>query len=142
VAFDVKLKSAMAEIEAIIRKYDIGGFVTLGSKTHGEFEIFYPKWGLLDCEKMPNGQQMLKVKIRKAQPELTDSTIAFLLNTRDTCLLMAHNLQQVEDGLRKQVEFDHVPLHEFETEEKPSGDRFHNPGIFGTGSKSSPANKT
>lgn len=44
VDYDPKLKKAMEEIKAILKNYDIGGAITLVSKTHSEYLYDLPTW--------------------------------------------------------------------------------------------------
>lgn len=43
---DPMLKAAMEEIYAVLNKYDIGGTITLTSKTHSEYAVHFPDWAI------------------------------------------------------------------------------------------------
>jgi len=47
---DPKLKEAMCEITAIMRKHDIGGHIILSSKSHAEFRFEPPKWSAVTID--------------------------------------------------------------------------------------------
>lgn len=63
--YDPKLREAMNEISALMKKYDIGGYVTLVSPTHSEFQfVLDPSWSAIRIE---DGE---KIRIRVKQAEL------------------------------------------------------------------------
>lgn len=108
--YDPKLREAMAEIKEIMKKYDVGGYVALGSKSHYEFAMLIdvPSWSMLRWT-TENGQAHLKI-YAKSQKENTDATVGLLVNLKDLCALGFGQLQKCEEQLRQVVEIEHTPF--------------------------------
>jgi len=66
---DPKLQQASKEIESICEKYDIGGYIILASKTHGEYLLHFPKWSKAHLEIQPNGEQAIRFKAKGTDEE-------------------------------------------------------------------------
>jgi hypothetical protein len=73
--FDPTLKQAMEEIKLVLAKYDIGGHVILGSKSHSEFLYHFPKWSKAQLEEIHNGKGEFGIRF-KAKGKDEDQTIA------------------------------------------------------------------
>ena len=55
-ARDSSLIAALVEIDVILKKYDVAGFMTLVSRTHGTARLLLPSWGLVSYA--PDGQSL------------------------------------------------------------------------------------
>lgn len=109
---DPKLKLAMAEIEAVCRKYEIGAFAALFSKTHGEFRILTPGWSLWREDNPGRGDFRLKYKGPAC--EQLDQTTAMIYGMRDITTMTAKFLQNVAREIEKVCEVTHHPFKNFE----------------------------
>lgn len=47
---DPILQKAAQEITEICKKYSIGGYVILASRTHGEYILYFPEWSKAQLE--------------------------------------------------------------------------------------------
>lgn len=74
---DPILKTAVAEIDAILKKHDIAGVVVLTSKSHVEYLMgIDPTWSCCRCEITPKGKA-LRFKAKAADyPSNMDRNIA------------------------------------------------------------------
>lgn len=108
--YDPKLREAMSEIEATLKKYDIGGFFHIESKTHCEFKFFIthpiPSWS--NIKWLKEGKAVHIKLYSKTDRENTDATLGLIYNIRDTC---ARTFLQCEEMKRKIKSLDHVNIH-------------------------------
>ena len=112
--YDPVLKKAMLEIEAILRKHDIGGVVSLTSKTHGEYLfVLDPSWTIIKQIPEEMGTKLHLRSMRKefpsdeAQRKANELTAHLIFSQRD---IAAHTLKQlghIEDMLKSKWTIDH-----------------------------------
>lgn len=112
--FDPKLKNAVMEIEAVMRKYDIGGTVSLTSQTHGEYLfVLDPTWTIIKQIPEKQGMKLHLRSMRKefpseeAQRKANELTAHLIFSQRD---IAAHTLRQlgiIEDMLKSKWTIDH-----------------------------------
>lgn len=107
--YDPKLRDAMDEIKSILQEYDIGGFISLNSKTHGEFKIAIdlPTWSVV---KFTEDEKAVRVKFKKEQKEEAEATIAMIANMRDLSAMLFMQSDQIIAQIEKHVQVDHVPF--------------------------------
>lgn len=113
-SYDPLLKKAIMEIEGIIRKYDIGGAVSLTSKTHGEYLfVLDPSWSIIKQIPEKQGTKLHLRSLRKefasleAQRQANELTAHLIFSQRD---IAAHTLKQlgvIEDLLKSKWTIDH-----------------------------------
>jgi hypothetical protein len=115
--FDSNLKDAMSEMMGIAKKYDVGAFIDLASKTHGEFQIQFPSWSLAKMEAQENGQMGLRIRAKKGitNHENLEATVAFIMGMIDTCRINISNMEKVVSLLKEHVEIEHTPEFHFGT---------------------------
>lgn len=114
--FDPKLKEAMAEISAIMKKHDIGGHVALMSATHAEFRLFFePSWSALRWE-----GDGVRIRAKKADlgseeavTEALGATAHMLMRTCEICVKDAELCRDIVKELRKHVRIEHQPYSGF-----------------------------
>ena len=101
-AFDPKLKSAVEEIDKIMKEYDIGGCFNLCSETHGEWKYYLtPAWSPL---RLTDDGQMGTVKIR-AKKEDFEGTEDEKIRQRDMSMCVGvHLLSNMKGMSRRSVE--------------------------------------
>jgi hypothetical protein len=120
---DPHLRKAMAEIQKLLRRYRIGGAITLVSKTHAEYAYQFPYWSVIQPERGPGGEEGIRIRSFKTyyrskeeQREAMAASLHCLLQMRD----IGGQTFVVMDDLRKQVEehlgtIEHVPFSGFES---------------------------
>lgn len=113
--YDPALRQAMTKIEIILNEYDIGGFVSLQSKTHGEFQTFIePSWSTARYIKKDGAVTGLHFKsYSKSNKENTDATAGMLYGLRDTCALIASQMNKFSEQLENTVKVEHVPFGQY-----------------------------
>ena len=104
------LREAMKDIEAVMRKHDIGGFVTLQNKTHAEFRFFVdiPTWSNVRWLKDEKGFH-LKLHA-KSDKQNTDATVGMLYSIKDLCALAFGQMDKVSNQIEQQVKVEHIPF--------------------------------
>lgn len=109
-SYDPKLREAMKDVEAVLKKHDVGGFVSLNSKTHGEFKLFVdtPSWSKVRWVK--EGEVMhLKIHM-KTTPEESEATVAMLYSIRDLCGQLFMQMDKLAGQVEQSVKVVHVPF--------------------------------
>ena len=101
---DPKLKAAMAEIKAVLRKHDIAGCINLASATHTEYLMeIDPSWSCAFFEWDEN-DKMLGIRFRslskdykskKEQRKHQEDTLGMLLGFHDMNLKLNEMLMAV-----------------------------------------------
>lgn len=108
-----ELKTAMEEIKAVAKKYDINGCIFLADGLkNGEFALLHdqPSWSQLEFIPKEDGSVDVKVKVRmKTNPENTNRTINSIYNLQG----MMSNCWLMNDGIiktmEKEIDIDHEP---------------------------------
>lgn len=77
-SYDPKLREASDEITAIMKKYDIGGYVHLCSRSHGEFKnhMDTPTWSMIKI--LENGIELRISNKTDEQKDNSDSTLGMI----------------------------------------------------------------
>ncbi len=113
--FDPNLKMAAEEMKEILKKYDIGGHITLVSPTHSEFMFaISPSWSCARFTADTNQihfkatQEMFgsKEECKKAQ----ERSLHLILQIRDMGAQAFHVMENVRVQLSKFFDIDHVPF--------------------------------
>lgn len=109
---DPMLRVAMKEVESILNKYDIGGFVSLESRSHSEFKLFIePSWSLARFIKKDGEIKGVHFKIRaKTNLEDTNATAGLLMAVRDQCAMVFMQMDKLKKQLEDTVGLDHQPF--------------------------------
>lgn len=99
--YSTDLRSAMKEIRDICKKYDIGGVIALADKEHGEFAFQIPTWSLAQWEDETSGKLRLRAKTGVHPKEQFESTLHFLLSTKDICAGYVQQMSAMEGMVRE-----------------------------------------
>lgn len=99
--FDPKMKEAMAEIKAVIKKYDCAAFVLLNSPIASEFiNDITPSWSVMRFDQSEKGEPAIRFRSKKGdfktkeeQDYCTDRTVNFLYRFVE---MMAHHFLAYE----------------------------------------------
>ena len=112
--FDPELKKAIMEIEAVMRRYDIGGAISLTSKTHGEYLLILdPTWSVITQARTSDGFQVRIRSLQKefeskeAQRKANELTSHLIFSQRDVAALTLAQLGKIEDILKSKWVIDH-----------------------------------
>lgn len=106
--YDQKLRDAMREIEGVLKKYDIGGFVTLQSRSHAEFKFLIetPSWS--NVRYVKEGAAIhLKIH-NKSKPKETEATVGMLYSIRDLCAMGFQQMDVLANRIEQQVKVIHT----------------------------------
>lgn len=111
---DPILKTAVAEIDAILKKHDIAGVVVLTSKSHVEYLMaITPTWSCCTYEDTPQGK-LLRVKAKavdypskEARNEAISDTIGMLMGLSDVMEKAVTWMGETTASIRKQIRFTH-----------------------------------
>lgn len=111
---DPLLKTAAAEIEAVLVKHDIAGVVLLSSKTHTEYILHVdPSWSCCFVENTDKGR-LLRVRSKRAdypskeaQNAAINDSVSLIMGLYDTARNTTELLGNVAGQIAKHVEFTH-----------------------------------
>lgn len=114
-SYDPKLKEAARRIEAICEEYDCGGFVSLVSKSHGEFRFMLPKWGAIFEEVDSQGNVMVRLKTvnMKNDPamfERAELTAHFIHSLQDTAAACFSLMDEFIKVTKEKWKTEHKPF--------------------------------
>lgn len=123
---DPKLKEAMAEINAIMKKHDIGGHITLVSPTNSEFRYMIdPSWSCAWFERADGGAYAVRFRANKEsipdkqeRHKIVENTMHLLLQIRDLAAKTFVETDAVVSQLGNHVEIEHKPFSNFEPHEE------------------------
>jgi len=106
---DPKLRTALDEIDAVLRKHAIGGHIALVSSTHAAFRLTLPSWSGIQL--LP-GEEGVHFKFKGANREHVASSIHAVLSLRDLVTRQSIVLCDLGDFVEKQLrkhgfEFEH-----------------------------------
>ena len=108
--YDQKLRTAMDEIKEVLKKHDIGGFIALNSKTHGEFAmaVDIPTWSKV---RFIRDGEAVHIKLHGATDHAnTEATVAMIAGIRDLCILGYGQADQMLTKIQEQITVVHVPF--------------------------------
>lgn len=83
------LMKAEAEIEKVLKKYEIAGAVCLASRTHAQFVIAFPKWSLINFK-----GESLQMHAKKNDSDTTLASFRLLHSLRDMLLMQFKGLDE------------------------------------------------
>lgn len=107
-SYDPILREAMKEIKDILKKYDIGGYISLSSPTHGEFSLeLEPKWSMIRW--MREDAAHIKLHMKSA-PEKTDATVGMIARQQEMCGRTFLMLDEIMNQIKNHAEVESKPL--------------------------------
>jgi hypothetical protein len=108
--YDPALRAAMDDIEKVLKKYDIGGFVSLASRTHGEFKMFIetPSWS--NARFMKEGKAIHVRLHSKSDHANTEDTVAMLDNIQKMSALAFQQADGIVKMIEKHVKVERTPM--------------------------------
>lgn len=123
---DPHLRRAMKEIRALLKRYRIGGHITLVSKTHAEFATEFPHWSVVQWETGPGGEAGVRVRsfrtyyrTKAEQQTAMEESLHCLFQIRDIAGQTFVTMDNLCAQVKAQVGFDieHHPFTGFEPNE-------------------------
>ena len=97
-------EQALNEIEAILKKYDLGGFITVHDKDGGDFRPFFPTWSEVTFQ--DKGKCGLKIRMRT---KITaEATLGMLFSMRTITLRAAAIFEKVGIAFAEHLDMDLV----------------------------------
>lgn len=110
--YDPKLKEAMAEIKAVLKKHDIAGALTLVSKSHSEYLYHFPTWSAAQLT-----DEGIRIRIKSSDFADKQAADQALLDSLHVVLqihdLNSQNLKVMDQLIKKigeHVDIDHTPF--------------------------------
>lgn len=115
--FDPKLKQAVIEINEVLKKHDIGGFIALASPTHGEYCLkIETSWS---CAYLQN-ENRVRFRAMKAEypsvearDKAMEETVHLMLQIRDLCAQGFTFGDLLIKELSNHMEITHTPYAHF-----------------------------
>jgi len=107
---DPQLAEAMTEVTAVLKRYDLGGFMILHNQNGAEFKMEFPSWSTARFRPKGTDSQVLHLKMEQESHQDTEGTVAMLMNFRDICVRTASQLDIIRKRIESAgVEIDHNP---------------------------------
>jgi hypothetical protein len=109
-SYDPKLREAMTEIEEVLKKHDIGGYIALTSKTHSEFRVAIdiPTWSVV---RYIRDGEAVHIKLYTASRHAdTEATVHMIASIRDQSVLAFGQTEQIMNKIEEQIKVVHVPF--------------------------------
>ena len=109
--YDPKLRAAMEDIKAVLRKHDVMGLAILASPTHSEF-LCDPQatWSVAKIEAAPEGGHAIRFRSkrddfpsREAQHAATEATVHGIESFHWLCFKLGEQMGQLVQVLRTKM---------------------------------------
>jgi len=101
----------MTEVTAVLKRYDLGGFVILHNHDGAEFKMEFPSWSTARFRPKGTDSQVLHLKMEQGDHQDVEGTVAMLMNFRDINIRAASQLDIIRKRMESAgVEIDHKPV--------------------------------
>lgn len=109
--YDPKLKEAMAEMKAVMKKHDIAGALALVSKTHSEYLYHFPTWSAaqLTEDGIRFRAKSSEHQSKEAAQQALIESLHVILQIVDLSTKAVEDMGQLIKQIREVIEFDHTP---------------------------------
>lgn len=114
--YDPKLRLALEEIKAILKRHDIMVFFHLGSLTHGGFMLHTDtSWSVVKVETPgKDGRSGIRIKAKgkvgTKEHEGLEASLSFICNSADICNRFGQVFYGLKMEVARQAELTHTPL--------------------------------
>ena len=115
---DKRYRECMAEIVAVLKKYDMAGAICIVDKERSMFRYQFPSWSCIIL-----GDESLRFKAkredypsREAQKEAVTLSAHILLQFRDVAAQTFHMMSKIQASLEEHFEIEHKPFQDFDPE--------------------------
>lgn len=116
---DKRYRECVAEITAVLQKYDMAGAITVVSKERAMFKYHFPRWSCIHFE----GDNKVRFRAKREDFLTTEQHIEavtlgthVILQMRDIARQTSHMCKYLEAELRKKFDVDHKPYQDFDPE--------------------------
>lgn len=118
-AYSPKLRTAMGEIENVLKKHDICGFFGLFDENNVEFKMHVEaSWSLVEFQINPDHTANVKIKMRKNMQKEMDATGGFLFNMRDLAALFFNQSDLLCKKICEHAKVTHTPFSGFNNDDR------------------------
>lgn len=114
-----KYRECVAEVEAILKKYDMGGAITVISQDRAMFKYVWPTWGCMSFE----GHNTIRFKAKRedypseeAQYHTMELSVHVIMQMKDIAANTFAMCEEMERKLREHIEIEHKPYADFDPE--------------------------
>ncbi len=106
-----KLRKVIAQIQELMIKENVVGFVTLHDQTHGEFLCqLEASWSLIEFKPNNDGTALVRFKMRPKQQDDLNSTTAFIYSSRDMMAMWFDQLNKMAKAVEQHATVEHKPI--------------------------------
>lgn len=98
---DPKLAEILREVNEILKRNDVGGFVNLVSRTHFEWGISFPTWSGLTVETASDGGFGIRLNLQAEEVEKANLTAQFLMSNRNVSGLLFTTMEDLISEVEK-----------------------------------------
>jgi len=114
-----RYRDCMAEITAVLKKYDMAGAVTVVSKERAMFKYIFPTWSCI----MPEGERGFRFRAKRAdfptaeaQHQTMELSAHIIMQMRDIAAQTFTMCESLASALKEQVGLEHKPFQDFDPE--------------------------
>lgn len=114
--YSPKLREAMDEIAAVLKKYDCMGMIHLTDQSHGEFLLgLETSWSYIKLEETPSGKTGIRIlakgiKVGTPEHKNLEATVGAICDFADQCNNWGQQMYKLKALLQQSMEIDHDPL--------------------------------
>lgn len=113
-----KYWECVLEIEAVLKKHDMAGAITVVSKERAGFKYHFPTWS---CINLSETELRFRSKLedypsREAQHQATELSVHIILQMRDIAAQTFHMCETINKKLEEKMEIEHHPFADFDPE--------------------------
>lgn len=118
-SYDPKLKECLTKIEALCKQYECGAYVSLVSRTHGEFRYVLPEWAAMKEEIDDEGRVCgVRLTCKKEEREKAEFTAHFLHSSRDIAALAFKFFDHFIEATQKKWNTEHTSFADYRPHRK------------------------
>jgi hypothetical protein len=113
-----KYWECVLEIEAVLKKHDMAGAITVISKERAAFKYHFPTWSciILSETELRFRSKREDYPSREAQHQAAELSTHIILQMRDIAAQTFTMCEAIEKGLREKFEIEHTPFKNFDPE--------------------------
>lgn len=118
-SYDPELRKFIRQEVNNFEQADFAGFIIAISKTHAEFRMTFPKWGVIriNGDEIRFRSKRKYFKSKKAQHMATELSVHILFQMRDIIALCFDFIDRIIDMLQEKFEIEHKPYEDFHPED-------------------------
>jgi len=115
---DKTYRECMAEIVAVLERYDMAGAITIVAKNRAMFRYRFPTWGVIEQEKdhLRFRSRRADFESKDAWHEATELSVHVIMQFRDVAAQTFIMMQDIGNKIAEVVGVEHTPFAEFDPE--------------------------